>query len=35
VLTLQGAFPKEKDFEQTPCADIDGFFPKATPKVQS
>ena len=25
VLTLQGAMPREKDFKQTLCADIDGF----------
>ena len=25
VLTVQGAMPKEKDFKQTLCADIDGF----------
>ena len=25
VLTVQGAMPREKDFKQTPCADIDGF----------
>jgi hypothetical protein len=25
VLTLQGAMPREKDFKQILCADIDGF----------
>jgi hypothetical protein len=25
VLTLQGAMPRETDFKQTLCADIDGF----------
>ena len=25
VLTLQGALPRETDFKQTLCADIDGF----------
>ena len=25
VLTLQGAMPREKDFKQSLCADIDGF----------
>ena len=25
VLTLQGTMPREKDFKQTLCADIDGF----------
>ena len=25
VLTVQGAMPREKDFKQTLCADIDGF----------
>ena len=25
VLTLQGAMPREKDFKQTLCADMDGF----------
>ena len=25
VLTMQGAMPREKDFKQTLCADIDGF----------
>jgi hypothetical protein len=25
VLTVQGTIPREKDFKQTPCADIDGF----------
>ena len=25
VLTVQGAMPREKEFKQTPCADIDGF----------
>ena len=25
VLTMQGAMPRDKDFKQTLCADIDGF----------
>lgn len=25
VLTVQGAMPRDKDFKQTLCADIDGF----------
>ena len=25
VLTLQGAMPREKDFKQTLCADVQGF----------
>jgi hypothetical protein len=25
VLTLQGEMPRETDFKQTLCADIDGF----------
>jgi hypothetical protein len=25
VLTVQGAFPREKNFKQTLCAEIDGF----------
>ena len=25
VLTVQGAMPRERDFNQTLCADIDGF----------
>jgi hypothetical protein len=29
VLTLQGAMPRDADFKQTLCADIDGFSPHA------
>ena len=25
MLTLQGAMPRERDFKQTLCADVDGF----------
>ena len=29
VLTVQGAMPRERDFKQTLCADVDGFSPHA------